>query len=214
MSVVCCIVTKPAQYEPVLRWCDSIRSERLIPFPSVHPSDRDVVGHIRRIKAEGFLGVKAHPFYQDFFAEENRMQPFYETLCQEELFLVMHTGYDISFPRIRRADPQAIARLQEKYEDLKLVATHLGAWQQWDEVRSHLIGKRVLLELSLAPDDLDDETLRELLVSHPEDCILLGTDSPWSDQKTTVQRIVALDLPANRLTRLLYSNAANLLGLG
>ena len=29
-SVVCCIATKPDQFEPILHWCRAIRSERLI----------------------------------------------------------------------------------------------------------------------------------------------------------------------------------------
>ena len=212
MSVVCCIATKPAQYEPILRWCQDIRSERLIPFPSVHPLDPDMIAHIRQIKAEGFLGVKLHPFYQDFFATEARLRPFYEEVCRHGLLLVMHTGFDIAFPRIRRADPESVCRLHEAFPDLKLVATHLGAWQQWDEVPSHLLGKPILMELSLAPDDLASDRLRDLLMQHPSDFLLFGTDSPWSDPKSTLSRLRNLGLPAERLARILSGNAARLLG--
>jgi uncharacterized protein len=212
-SVICCIATKPAQYEPILRWCREIRSERLIPFPSVHPADPDAVEHIRQIKADGFPGVKLHPFYQDFFATEDRMRPFYEEVCRQDLLLVMHTGFDIAFPRIRRADPQTIARLHDVFPDLRLVATHLGAWQQWDEVPSCLLGKPILIELSLAPDELREDRLRDLLMGHPPDFLLFGTDSPWSDQRGTVSRLKKLGLPRDRLTRILCGNAARLLRL-
>jgi predicted TIM-barrel fold metal-dependent hydrolase len=212
-SVICCIATKPAQYEPILRWCQDIRSERLIPFPSVHPADPDAIGHIRQIKAEGFLGVKLHPFYQDFFATEDRMRPFYEEVFRQDLLLVMHTGFDIAFPRIRRADPETILKLHNVFPDLRFVATHLGAWQQWDEVPPHLLGRPILMELSLAPDDLSESRLRDLLMEHPADFLLFGTDSPWSDQKGTVSRLKNLGLPRERLTRILYGNAARLLGL-
>ncbi len=212
-SVVCCIATKPAQYEPILRWCDGLRSHRLIPFPSVHPADPDMVAHVRRIGMEGFLGVKLHPFYQDFFATEDRMRPFYEEVCRQNLLLVMHTGFDIAFPRMRRADPATLVKLHEMFPSLKLVVTHLGAWEQWDEVPAHLLGRPILMELSLAPDELSQERLRELLMGHGRDFLLFGTDSPWSDQKVTVARIRNLGLPPERLTSLLYANAARLLGL-
>lgn len=212
-SVVCCIATKPAQYEPILRWCQDIRSERLVPFPSVHPADPDAVEHIRQVKAEGFPGVKLHPFYQDFFAAEDRMRPFYEEVCRRDLLLVMHTGFDIAFPRIRRADPEMIAQLHDMFPDLKLVATHLGAWQQWDEVPPHLLGKPILMELSLAPDEMSESRLREFLMKHPLDLLLFGTDSPWSDQRVTVSRLRNLGLPRERLTRIFHGNAARLLGL-
>ena len=98
-SVVCCIATKPEQFEPILRWCTAIRSERLIPFPSVHPADPACVDGVRRIRAEGFPGIKLHPFYQDFFADEDRMFDLYEETIRQGLLLVMHTGYDIAFPQ-------------------------------------------------------------------------------------------------------------------
>jgi uncharacterized protein len=212
-SVVCCIATKPAQYEPILQWCDGLRSDRLIPFPSVHPADPDAVAHVRRIGTEGFLGVKLHPFYQDFFATEDRMRPFYEEVCRHKLLLVIHAGFDIAFPRIRRADPQTLVKLQEMFPDLRLVVTHLGGWQQWDEVPGHLLGRPILMEPSLAPNELPQERLRDLLMGHGSDFLLFGTDSPWSDQKVTVSRIKNLGLPPERLARLLYGNAAKLLGL-
>jgi uncharacterized protein len=213
IAVICCIATKPAQYEPILRWCQEIRSERLIPFPSVHPADPDAIEHIRRIKAEGFLGAKLHPFYQDFFATEDRMQAYYEEVCRQNLLLVMHTGYDVAFPWIRRADPAGVSRLHDLFPDLKLVATHLGAWQQWEEVPAHLLGRPILIELSLAPDDLNDDRLRSLLMGHSSEFLLFGTDSPWSDQKRTLSRIRSLGLAPERLNALLGGNAARLLGL-
>lgn len=38
-SVVCSIATKPSQFEPILAWSKKIRSERIIPFPSLPPTD-------------------------------------------------------------------------------------------------------------------------------------------------------------------------------
>ena len=181
-SVVCCIATKPDQFEPILRWCTAIRSDRLIPFPSVHPADPACVDGIRRIRAEGFPGIKLHPFYQDFFADEDRMFDFYEEVVRQDLLLVMHTGYDIAFPRIRRADPQKLLGIAETFPELKLVTTHLGAWQQWDEVRRHLLGRKIYMEMSFALEELGPERAREMILGHPEGYLLFGTDSPWTDQ--------------------------------
>ncbi len=114
-SVVCCIATKPEQFEPILRWCAAIRSDRLIPFPSVHPADPACLDGIRRICAEGFQGIKLHPFYQDFFADDDRMFAFYEEVVRQGFLLVMHTGYDIAFPRTRRADPQKLLGIAETF---------------------------------------------------------------------------------------------------
>lgn len=82
------------------------------------------------------------------------MRPFYEEVCRQGLLLVMHTGYDIVFPRQRRADPATVLRLTETFADLRLVATHLGVWQQWDEVRQHLLGREIYIEISFAQEEL------------------------------------------------------------
>ena len=210
-SVVCCIATKPDQFEPIFRWCTRIRSERLIPFPSVHPADPACLERIRRIAVEGFRGIKLHPFYQDFFADEERMWRFYEETSRHDLLLVMHTGYDIAFPRIRRADPEKLLRIKEAFPTLEFITTHLGAWRQWDEVREYLIGREIYMEISFGLDELPPEQAREMILAHPEGYILFGTDSPWTDQAQTLTLLKNLNLPEPRLKRILSSNAASLL---
>ncbi|WP_211248521.1 hypothetical protein [Desulfobulbus elongatus] len=36
-SVLCSIATRPEQFSPILDWSKAIRSERIEPFPSLHP---------------------------------------------------------------------------------------------------------------------------------------------------------------------------------
>jgi predicted TIM-barrel fold metal-dependent hydrolase len=212
-SVVCCIATKPEQFEPILRWCAEIRNDRLIPFPSVHPADPAGAEGIRRIRAEGFAGIKLHPFYQEFFADEDRMLRVYEEVARQNLLLVMHTGYDIAFPRIRRADPQKLLGIAESFPDLKLVTTHLGAWRQWDEVRRHLLGRRIYMDISFAMEELGPAQSRTMIMDHADGYVLFGTDSPWTDQKETVSLVKKLRLPQKKLQQVLADNALGLLGL-
>jgi predicted TIM-barrel fold metal-dependent hydrolase len=212
-SVICCIATKPEQFDPILRWCMKIRSARLIPFPSVHPADPASASAMRRIREEGFHGIKLHPFYQDFFADEDRMLRFYEEVSRQDLILVMHTGYDIAFPRIRRADPEKLLRIRDAFPALKFITTHLGAWQQWDEVRRYLIGREIYMEISFAMEDVGPERTREMIMDHPDGYVLFGTDSPWTDQAQTLALLKNLNLPEGKLQRILTGNASTLLGL-
>jgi hypothetical protein len=211
VSVVCGIATKPSQFEPILRWCDEIRSERIVPFPSVHPADPECTARVRQIAREGFKGLKLHPFYQNFFVNEDRMRGLYETAAQEGLPIVMHTGYDIAFPRIRRADPQGVLRLTETYPDLTLITTHFGAWQQWDEVEQYLLGRPIYMDISFALDDLGRDRARQMILRHPAEFVLFGTDSPWTDQAATLALIERLDLPNDRHKAILSGNAGRLL---
>jgi predicted TIM-barrel fold metal-dependent hydrolase len=212
-SVVCCIATKPAQFEAILTWCMQSRSDRLIFFPSVHPADPSCREAIRRIREEGFQGVKLHPYYQDFVADEDRMLGLYEEVSRQDLILVMHTGYDIAFPRIPRADPQRLVGIKELFPELKLVTTHLGAWEQWDEVRQWMIGREIYMEVSFAMDGLPGEQARQMIVRHPDEYVLFGTDSPWTDQAQTLAWLKKMGLAPKKIEKILSGNAERLLGL-
>jgi len=210
-SVICSIATRPEQFASILAWSQDIRSDRIIPFPSFHPDAPDALEQISAIKAAGFLGIKMHPYYQKFVLDEARMWPLYERIAVEGLILVMHTGFDIGFPRERIADPKKIVAVVERVVELKFVATHFGAWDLWDEVEDLLIGREVYLDLSYALHLLSKERAREMALAHPEDYILFGTDSPWADQQEVLAQFSTLGLDLVLSEKILGGNAARLL---
>ncbi|MFZ5775687.1 MAG: amidohydrolase family protein [Thermodesulfobacteriota bacterium] len=212
-SIICCIATRPSQFDAILAWSQAIRSERIIPFPSFHPEAEDALTQISRIREAGFLGIKMHPYYQGFVLDEERMLPLYERISEEGLILVMHTGFDIGFPRERIANPARIVEVVERFPELKFVATHFGAWELWDEVETLLIGRSVYLDLSYALHLLTPERARKMVLAHPADRILFGTDSPWADQREVLTQLAALGLDQERTERILWRNATELLGL-
>lgn len=210
-SVICSIATKPTQYEAILAWSQQIRSERIIPFPSVHPDDPNILNNIARISAEGFVGIKMHPYYQEFYLNEKRLVPIFDQINNSGLILMMHTGYDIAFPRERRADPATIVRLVEQFPDLKLVTSHFGAWDQWDEVEQIMLGRPIYMDISFALEFLPQDRALAMLARHPMDYLLFGSDSPWCDQKAVVEQIKGLGLTRTLESALLGGNAMRLL---
>jgi predicted TIM-barrel fold metal-dependent hydrolase len=210
-SVVCSIATKPEQYGPILKWSKGIASDRIIPFPSFHPADPDFDERIKEIRGEGFRGVKFHPYYQDFNLDEERMLPIYEKIAGAGLIVVMHTGFDIAFERIRKCDPRMIAEVYGRFPGIRLVTTHLGAWEDWDEVDKYLAGKEVYMEISFSLEFLEKGRVGEIIRKHPKDYLFFGTDSPWTGQGETLRLFLGLELgeEANRLV--LRENARRLL---
>jgi len=211
-SVTCFIATRPSQYDSILRFADRIRSERIEPFPSVHPDDPQARQRIRAIRAAGFRGIKMHPYYQDFIVDEKRLLDLYEVMAEEGLILVMHTGFDIAFPRRPIASPMRIARVIDRFAGLAFVATHCGAWQQWPEVEEHLLGRPVYMDIAFCLDYLRREDALRLLRGHAPALLLFGSDSPWADQGKVIEQLQALGLEEERLTALLGDNAQRLLG--
>ncbi len=210
-SVVCSIATRPEQFKPILDWSLAIRSERIIPLPSIHPQDPERYNRLEEIQNHGFIGLKMHPYYQDFFLDDPVLLDFYRQVDELGLLLVMHTGYDIGYPRIRRADPEKILNVLQEVPGLRLITTHLGGWDEWTDVRKLLTGKPIYMEISFALDFLDQIRLRELIEQHPPEFILFGTDSPWADQKTTLKMLGKLGLDADLFNRIVRDNGLQLL---
>jgi len=209
-SVICNIATKPSQFDSILQWCKKVRSERIIPFPSFHPYDPEFEERIDEIKHEGFKGIKFHPYYQNFTIDEEKLFPVYEKIRKENLILVMHTGFDFAFPQTRIADPEKITNIVQKFPALKLVTTHLGAWNLWEEVEKFLLGNPVYMEISFSLEFLDD-TVKKIISHHPSEFILFGTDSPWTEQQKTLSLLRGLHLGKEKEDLILRENAIKLL---
>jgi uncharacterized protein len=95
---------------------------------------------------------------------------------------------------------------------LKHVTTHMGAWDDWDEVEKHIIGKPINMDLSLSLELLGRERARAMLLAHPMDRVLFGTDSPWASQAETLKALRGLALGEEREQAILWKNAKALLG--
>lgn len=210
-SVLCNIATRPGQFDSIISWCKEIKSERIIPLPSIHPDDEKWDDRITEIVVAGFKGIKLHPYYQEFVIDEKRMIPIYKRLAKEGLFVVMHTGFDIAFDRIRIADPVKVINILNEVPDLKLITTHLGGWEDWQEVEKHLIGKEIYIEISFSLEILDSDIAESMLMRHPEGYVLFGTDSPWTDQIDAVRKVKSLNIPATLKEKILHENAERLL---
>jgi len=210
-SVVCSVATKPEQFGSILGWSKEIASERIIPFPSLHPLGPKACDGIRAIQDEGFKGIKLHPYHQDFNLDDARVFPLYERIQECGLILVSHTGFDFAFPKTRKADPERILRVVESFPELKFVASHFGSWCDWDEVRRRLLGKPIYMEISFSLELMDGSQARDFLSAHPRTHLLFGTDSPWTDQKEAVRRLRSLELGPEMERLILSGNAEGLL---
>jgi hypothetical protein len=211
-SVICSIATKPEQFDPILKWSLQIASPRIVPLASIHPKGPDPIGQARRVAEAGLRGIKLHPYYQDFDLDDDALFPFYRVLEELGLIVVCHTGFDFAFPRDRRGDPIRIVRVLDRVPGLKLVTTHMGAWDDWDEVEKHLLGKPITTDVSLSLELLGFARAREMILAHPPDRIIFGTDSPWGGQAETLRQVHALELDQEREELLLWKNARRLLG--
>ena len=215
ISVICPIATKPGQVRGILKWARSIRSERIEPFCSVHPDDRNVGKWLAKFVRAGIRGIKLHPMYQDFAVDERRLRPLYEGAVECGLIVEFHCGRDIAFGRDDdRAAPVRFARVLDRFGDMLAVCSHMGGWLDWDEGEKHLIGRDVMLEtsFSLGERGTDSARVADMIRRHGAERVMFGTDWPWADQKLHVKLLGDLDLPDADKRAIFFSNAARLLG--
>lgn len=213
ISVVCSIATDPSQFEGILAWSKEVAGERIVPFPSVHPRSPSALEEIRQVSAAGFRGIKLHPEYQDFHIDDPSLSPFYERAAEEGLVILFHAGHDIGFPDSDRSAPHRIGRVGASFPRLRLIASHLGGFRQWDEVGRELVGTEVYLDTSYIFGHIDHDVLGRIIGGHPPDRILFGSDSPWTDQGESIDRIRDLKLSPELEERILGVNARELLDL-
>lgn len=67
------------------------------------------------------------------------------------------------------------------------------------------------MEISFSLEFIDKKRARKMILSHPSDYILFGTDSPWTDQGETLNLLKKLKLPIEIEEKILYLNAERLL---
>jgi hypothetical protein len=226
VSVACMIATKPQQVRSIMEWCKQIRSERIEPMPSVHPDTPKAGKWIERIAKAGFAGVKLHPMYQDFAADEERLDAIYDAAAGCGLLVTVHCGRDIAFPPDDdRASPVRLRRVVERFPKLRLLLTHMGGWQMWDEVEQELIGRDVYMETSFSMGDrgADSERIAGMIRRHGVERVLLGSDWPWRSQAEEAEHVrrlgvaasdgggVSVPLKASEVRQIMVSNAAKLL---
>jgi uncharacterized protein len=206
-SVICSIATKPEQFAPIMKWSQEIASERIIPLASIHPDTPDPEAEVERIARAGLRGLKFHPHYMECPLDDPRTVRIARAAERAGLAMMLHTGYDLAFEKDDIASPERVRRLHEAAPGLRLCAAHLGGWERWEEVRRTLVGLPIYLETSYTFGRCPEDLLVDILLSHPPDHLLFGTDGPWTDPVREIARLRALPLPADLKRRMLWDNA-------
>lgn len=212
-SVILPVATSPSHVPVINEWAKKCADSELVFFGAVHPDDNDFYGTLHRLKAAGFRGVKMHPDYQQFFADERRMMPIYEALRDEGLMLSLHCGLDNVYAVPVHCTPLMVKKILGNIPGLKLIATHMGGHAMWRDAQELLIGLPIYLDTCYSQYALGKKGMECMIKKHGADRVLFGTDSPWKSAKDEIEKIYALDLPPGDKDRILYKNAMDLLGL-
>ncbi len=212
-AVVLNIATNPKQQTNVNNFAIEInKNERLYSLASLNPLCDNIKEEAKRLREAGIRGIKIHPDYMGPTIDDDSYAPIFSACIDNDLFVVTHSGWDFISPDFIHCSPERIAKVLNKFPDLRLVAAHMGANKQWDEVESNLIGKNIWLDTSLVPlSGLSGEQFLRMLKNHDPDKILFGSDFPWCSMTKELEYIESLGISTEIRAKIYSENALRLL---
>jgi predicted TIM-barrel fold metal-dependent hydrolase len=108
---------------------------------------------------------------------------------------------------------ERVKKIADWFKDLTIVCTHVGGWKQWDRIGCLSNCENVYTETSLTMSEVSDEEFVRLIGRFDENRVLFGSDSPWTDQKETLERTLRLRISDQLKEKMMGKNAATLLKL-
>jgi predicted TIM-barrel fold metal-dependent hydrolase len=213
-AVLMPIATKPSQHAVINNWAAELNnSEYFYCFGSVHPLGEDAVKELIRIKELGLYGVKLHPDYQEFYADDPKVFDVYRKCAELELPIMFHAGLDAISPEDIHCTPKMAETVLDSVPGLTAIFAHMGSNTLWADVYKRLAGRNCYLDTSYTHSWEDDELMRNIIKKHGGEHILFGSDFPWDTPDNTVKRLKDLNLEQDEYDNIFYKNAERLLGL-
>ena len=214
------VVTNPKQFESLNNFAAELNRayagapRRILSFAGIHPHCEQIDEKMAWISANGFLGVKIHPDYQETYIDDERYMQILAAAKRHDLIVVTHTGVDGGFRGMPvRCPPERAKRLIEAVPHSKLVLAHYGANEMLEASLSTLAGLDVYFDTAYILRFVSAELFRAILQKHGEDRVLFASDSPWSSIEKDAALLRSFALSAQTESKILYENAARLLKL-
>ena len=214
ISVVHAIATSPKQQTNVNNFAIEMnRDPAIVAFGSIHPDAPDALEELERIRAAGLKGVKLHPEYQGFYADDEKMKPIYQKISSLGLITLFHAGFDHGFPPPYHCMPEHLLGAL-RWFDTPVVAAHWGGLNSGCQVLESLCRRENLwFDLSYGYGCIPKPIAQAIVDKHTPDKLLFGSDMPWHRPAWELQLLRSLDLTDSDLEKICFRNARNLLHL-
>ena len=199
--------------EYVLEFCQG--HDVYLPFCTVNPFlVSSPAQEVKKYIKKGAKGIKLYPSYNHFYPNQSTLYSVYALAEENSLPVLVHTGSSVfKGSKIKYADPIHLDEVAADFPALKLVMAHSGRGL-WYEKALFLarLHPNLYLEISGLPP-------QNLLSYFPDmekyiDKFVYGSD--WPGIKTiafNAEAIKKLPLAEESIKKILYENAARILGL-
>ena len=204
------------------------RQKKIFSIGCIHPDCADVKGELALAAQLGLKAVKIHPYFQNHDFDDPVYLRLMEAAGELGLIVVAHTGTDLGYPGLYRCTTPMIANVLKSLRGVKLVLAHMGGCGNWEDIMEVVADSDVMLDCAYSlgctldmegkpmagmPSLLTAEQFMTMEKVLGPERILFGTDSPWMDQRHTLDLFLSLPLSPEAQARILYQNALALYGL-
>ena len=218
-SVVLPVCTRPEQFDSVNRFASEINGkDGIYAFGGIHPDCDHIDEKLENIKEMGLYGVKLHPAYQGHAIDSKKNVKIVKKCLKLGLHVIFHCGYDVAFPGTGTDDAErfekAYSSILNKYgsdDGAQIILAHAGGLTTVEQTLDHLCGMPIYLDLALALEAVKTDNLMRLIRTHGADRILFGTDSPWSSQRKSKERLASLPISKAEYEMISCENAKKIL---
>lgn len=207
------ITTGFVSNEYVLEFCQG--HDTFLPFCTINPKfSEHPAEDVQKYIKMGAQGIKLYPSYNHFYPNESELYPVYALAEENRLPVLVHTGSSVfRGSKNKYADPICLDDVAADFPDLTLLMAHSGRglWYEKALFLSRL-HPRLYLEISGLPP-------KNLLSYFPDmekniDKFVYGSDWPGIKAiDTNIQAIQKLPMAEESKRKILYGNAARILGL-
>ncbi len=207
------ITTGVVSNEYVLEFCQGL--DIYLPFCTVNPSiENKPDSKVKNYIEKGAKGIKLYPSYNHFYPNDKNLYQVYELAQLHRLPVLIHTGSSIfKGSKIKYANPLHLDDVAVDFPDCIFLMAH-GGRGLWYEAAFFLsrLHPNLFIEISGLPP-------KNLLKYFPEldkniDKIVYGSDWPGvKSVKINIQAIKKLPLAESSIQKILYKNAAGILGI-
>jgi len=205
-------------------WTLSIGAKyrEFIPLISVHPEmSADLVGLLKQYIKKGAKGVKMHTGIQLFEPNDSKLEPLYEFCGRKKIPITFHCGETSEVHMNDLADISHIYPVLESYLDVPFILTHMAEGTLVDVYRIAEGYPNVYFDTSITVtgehcikrihDDYwqDDDNVAKTFRDIGCDRIVFGSDYPFGNPGSDIQRIMSLDLSMDEKRMILGGNMLN-----
>ena len=213
-SVVMPVATAAHQVEDINDNAIAVNGiDGLYSFGAMHYEYTHCMQELKRIKAAGLKGIKLHHDYMGLRFDDERSIAIMQAAFDMDLLVLIHAGNDPVSKEVHYCTPEMIRDVLPRLRGDHLIASHYGGLMNIESVENCLLGEDIYIDTSMAHHYYGLERLRNILVHHPADRILFGSDSPWENQATSLRLLRSMSLSDEMIRQITWDNPARLLGI-